>query len=85
MGVPEVGLEAQLALEADSTVGADVVLHLLSVGLPVEQALVSSSAMLRIEDALASGVAADVGHDPRPLGSIIALEKNFPMRAYIGG
>lgn len=68
MEVPEVGLEAQLALEACAAVGADVVGLRLAVGLPVDHTLVHGSSVLGVEDAPASGVTADVIHDPKPLG-----------------
>jgi hypothetical protein len=60
VGVPEVGLVAEVVLEACSAVGAGVVGLGLSVGLSVEEAFVGGSAVLGVEGALASGLAADV-------------------------
>ena len=58
--VPEVGLVAEVVVEACSAVGAGVFGLCLPVGLSVEEAFVGGSAVLGVEGALASGLAADV-------------------------
>jgi hypothetical protein len=60
VGVPEVGLVAELVLEAGSAVGAGVFGLGLSVGLSVEEAFVGGSTVFGVEGAPASGLAADV-------------------------
>lgn len=68
--VSEVGLEAQVALVACAAVGADVFGFRLAVGFPVDQALVHGSSVFCVEGAPASGVAAGVVYDSKPLSGI---------------
>jgi hypothetical protein len=73
VGVPEVGLVAEVVLEACSAVGAGVVGLGLPVGLSVEEAFVGGSAVLGVEGALASGLAADVWYGYEPLLSTMGV------------